>query len=85
MFGTTLDPWDVKQGSAGDCYYMAACSAAGEFESRLKNAFLTQTYNSAGIVALNVYVLGVQKTMYIDDYLPFYGSSTTSTYLLFAK
>lgn len=54
---------------------MCAASATGEFEKRLSDAFITKTYNSEGIVALNTYVLGIQKTITLDDFLPFSGSS----------
>jgi len=62
---------------------LAAASAAAEFETRLKAAFVTQDYNAAGIIAINVYILGIKKTMYIDDYLVF--SSSTSKTLKFTK
>jgi hypothetical protein len=42
---------------------------------------LTQTYNSAGIFAVKVYIRGKATQIVIDDYLPFYGS--TGNNLLF--
>jgi hypothetical protein len=71
----TAEVTDIKQGGLGDCYLMSAASATGEFEKRLSDAFITKTYNTEGIVALNTYVLGIKKTITLDDFLPFSGSS----------
>jgi hypothetical protein len=75
----TVEISDIRQGSLGDCYLLSAASAAGEFEKRLSDAFITKTYNTEGIVALDTYVLGIKKTIILDDFLPFSGS-----YLAFA-
>jgi hypothetical protein len=34
-----INPGAVKQGSLGDCWYLAAISAVGEFPQRVKNIF----------------------------------------------
>ena len=41
------------------------------------DAFVTKNLTTPGIIAIQAYVLGLRKTIYIDDYLPFYTSSTT--------
>ena len=38
---------------------------------RIKNIFLTQNLNSAGVYALKFYLLGVPVTVSVDEYLPF--------------
>ena len=55
----SVDVNDIKQMSLGNCYFLSACSAVGEFEKRLKAAFVTQTMNTAGIIVLQGYVLGL--------------------------
>ena len=76
----SVDVNDIKQMSLGDCYFLSSCSAVGEFESRLKAAFVTQTMNTAGIVVLQGYVLGLKRKIYIDDFLPFDGRYTVAPY-----
>jgi hypothetical protein len=79
----SVEVTDIKQGGLGDCYLMSSAAAVGEFEKRLSEAFVTKTYNTEGIIAINTHVLGLKKTIYLDDYLPFW--SSTSSYLAFAQ
>jgi hypothetical protein len=83
LFGNAITTNNIHQGALGDCYYLCSISALAEWPARLKNVFLTQTYNSAGIFAVKVYIRGKPTTIVIDDFLPFYG--TTGTNLLFDK
>ena len=45
---------DATQGDAGTCYIMASMASLGEFPKRVKDVFLTQTYNEAGIYAVTL-------------------------------
>ena len=55
----------------GDCYFLETCSEVANTTSRIKTAFLTQTYNAAaGIIAASVYVKGIEVLVYIDDFFP---------------
>ena len=83
MFGTTNTPIpnNIHQGALGDCYYLCSTSALAEWPARLKNVFLTQTYNAAGVFAVKVFIRGKPTVVVVDDFLPFYG--TTGTNLLF--
>ena len=85
LFGPNNNPIikDIHQGALGDCYYLSSISAVAEWPDRIKAAFLTQTYNNAGIFALKVYVRGKPTTVVIDDFLPFLG--TTGNSLIFDR
>lgn len=77
------DPSDVRQRELGDCYYLAACSAVAEFEGRIKRVFKpkVQEYPNEGIYAFTVYIRGIPRTIVIDDFLPFKGTSSKKLYL----
>ena len=75
LFGTGAHYNNIHQGALGDCYYLSSCSAVVEDPNRVKKIFLTQSYNSAGIFAVTVYVRGKPTQVVVDDYLPFYYGS----------
>ena len=60
---------------------MVAFSALAEYPERIHNIFHNTRRSEAGVYAVNIYVLGVPYTTYIDDYLPF----TNLDELLFAQ
>ena len=62
---------DVDQGINGDCYFLATISSIAEHPERIKSVFLTQDYNPQGIIAVKGEVIGIQREIVIDDYLPF--------------
>jgi Calpain family cysteine protease len=72
-------PNGVEQGALGDCYFLAACSAAAEYPARIKNAFITQTLVPEGIIVVTAMILGRPTTIYVDDFLPFIDSTSTVT------
>lgn len=43
LWGKTnkAEPNGIKQGSLGDCYFIASCSATTEFSNRFMNSFVT--------------------------------------------
>lgn len=65
----------VAQGMVGDCYYLAGIAALAEFPERIDYNLATKTRNSAGLVALNVWVRGVPIQFVIDDNIPFWYST----------
>lgn len=75
---------DIKQGSIGNCWFMAACSAIAETPGRIEKIFGTkdQFNNGAGFYDLTLYVLSVPITIRIDDLVPTYG---TTSQTLFAR
>ena len=52
LFGDDPTWTDVQQGDTGTCYILAAMAALAEFPDVLKNVFVTQEVNSAGIYAI---------------------------------
>src|SRR6185312_15479833 len=66
---------DIEQHHLGDCYFLASCSAAAEFPSRVMNIFQVQYYDQEGIAVVNVYIRGRPWTVVIDDYLPWYNNN----------
>ena len=73
LFGTTgIRPADIRQGSIGNCWFMAAASAIAEYPGRMEKVFLNNVneISSKGIYAVNFFTLGVPHTIIIDDYLP---------------
>jgi len=46
----------------------------------VEKIFLTKEYNGVGIFALNIYSLGVQTTIVVDDFLPHISSSTKTAF-----
>ena len=62
----TISFKDIKQGSLGDCYWIATISALAEWPHLLKNVFLTQTKNSAGIFGIQLYLRGKPYHISLD-------------------
>ena len=72
LFGrNSISPKDAIQGALGDCWIIAAASAVATDPERIKNIFLTQNLNNAGIYALRLYLLGVPVTVSVDEKLAF--------------
>ena len=51
----------------------------------MRDIFLTKTINDAGIYAVKMYVNGIQKTIVVDDYVPFEKDENDEWYPAFAK
>lgn len=75
LYGKGPSPNGVDQGSLGDCYFLSSCASASEVPSRIKNVFVTNSLNPEGIIVARVMILGKPTTIYVDDYLPFRGTS----------
>jgi len=54
---------------------MAVASALAEWPNQIKNIFLTQNKNTAGIFALSLYIRGKPHHISIDDNIMFDKSS----------
>ena len=69
IFDTDGSPnWlEPNQGGAGTCYLMQAMSGVGEFPQLIKDTFLTQERNDAGIYALRIFLRGKPYVITIDD------------------
>lgn len=64
-----ITPADVRQGSLGDCWFLAAASAIAEVPHRLEKMFLNDSneLKANGIYGVNMYTLGVPNTIIVDD------------------
>jgi len=58
---------------------MASASSLGEWPNLIRNIFLTQKKNSAGISGVRLFMRGKPYVISIDDNLPFYNVSLTGT------
>ncbi len=74
------DDWadDIDQGGLGDCYFLSSLSSLNG--DRMKNTILSQTINTAGAFATQIYVKGIPQVVVIDDYLPFNTKYYTASY-----
>jgi len=61
----------------GNCYFLASITALAEFPDILKENFLVETKNDAGVYGLKFYVRGKPWVVDIDDYLLFQGDGIT--------
>lgn len=67
VFSGGIDPNDINQGELGDCYFLATCSSIAEDPDRVKDLFITQQSNAAGIYLLKLWVNGIETPVIIDD------------------
>ena len=67
--GITFD--DPEQGFIGDCWMIAASSVTAQDPDRIKKIFHVESLNSAGVYALDLFVMGIPVTVTVDDYLLF--------------
>ena len=70
IFKDGIDPFDIKQGALGDCYFLAVLSSMAEDPKDIQALFHTQQINSAGCYLVFLYINGVKRSVIIDDYLP---------------
>lgn len=59
------------QGIGGTCYITAAFGAIAEFPDVVKNVFLTQEKNDAGVYAIRFYIRGKPWIVTVDDVFVF--------------
>ena len=78
LFGDGISPDDIRQGSLGNCWFLAAASAIAEEKGRMEKVFVNEgnELNDKGVYSVKFYQLGVPKTVTIDDYLPLYNDGS---------
>ena len=76
---------DPIQGRIGNCYLMSVCSAIAEHPNKLKQIFITQEINKAGIYAIQLYIDGVNVKVIVDDFIPVHQHSKTPVFAQFPK
>lgn len=71
-----ISPSDAVQGGLGDCWIIAAAAAVAKDPKRVEDMFLIKELNTAGVYALNMYVMGIPVTVTVDEFLPFWDDQT---------
>ena len=66
-----IAPDDIHQGSLGDCYFLAACSAIAQKHERLERLFLRGgKQNPDGLYAVAICLNGIWEEILLDDVIP---------------
>ena len=65
-----VQPHGIMQGILGDCWFLAAASALGEWPDRVKALFKQQAFAADGVYDIDFYVKGKKLSVKIDDKLP---------------
>lgn len=68
LFGSNPTWHDAVQGTAGNCYLVAATGALAEYPDLVKSIFLNDK-NDAGIYALRFYIRGKPWVVTVDDFV----------------
>lgn len=68
----------INQGGLGSCYWMGSVSGLAEWPNLVKNIFLNQNKNAAGIFGISLYIRGKPYHISIDDNI-MYKNATGST------
>ena len=71
LFDRHIEGKSLIQGQLNNCYFVAALCAIAKQSDRIRDAFLTEDINDAGIYAVRLFFNGQQRTVVVDDYLPF--------------
>ena len=71
---------DPNQGYIGDCWLIAAASIAAKDENRIRKIFHIEDLNSAGVYAVDLFIMGIPVTVTVDDYLPFWTGTDSLVY-----
>ncbi len=74
---------EPRQGGAGTCYIISAMAAVGEFPQIIKDAFLTQETNDAGIYGIRFFIRGKPWVVTIDDEFLFFLPNSPQPRLVF--
>lgn len=74
IFHDQIEPNDIQQGSIGDCYFLSSLAALAENSDRIRQLFLNDEANEAGIYAAYMYKNGIKMVVIIDDLVPCKGN-----------
>ena len=66
VFSSAIHPNDIEQGLLGDCYFLSALSALAEWPERIRNLFVTQNTNQAGVYTMRLFVNGELYHVTVD-------------------
>lgn len=65
-----MRPEGARQGSLGNCWFIAAASAVAEYPNRIKNVFMNSGLTRSGIMRFQMFFKGKKEIFNIDDRLP---------------
>ena len=68
-----VQPAGVRQGSLGDCWFLAVGSALAENPERVRKLFTNVNYPQNGAFKTNMFVRGEPISIIVDDWLPIAG------------
>jgi hypothetical protein len=79
-FSEGADPNDIRQGLLGDCYLLAALSAAAASnDGHLIRSLIDDRFASQGIYGVRFFVHGRWITVVVDDYMPVFARGQPAT------
>lgn len=67
---------DVRQGSVGDCYFLAALSAVVQHHPDLADDLIDETYEEHGIYGVSLWRRGRWRMTWVDSFFPCYRPSS---------
>lgn len=70
LFGDNGFDHDIDQGDLGNCYFLGGIASVAEVEDRIKNVFINEKTNNAGIYGFNVYIRGIPTIVTVDEQVP---------------
>jgi len=65
-----VSPNDVIQGALGDCYFLSALSVISQEPERLRQLFINDTPNAAGVYGVKFWKNGRWECVVVDDCFP---------------
>jgi hypothetical protein len=75
---------ESKQGGTGTCALMNAVSGIAEWPALVKDLFVTDTKNNAGIIGVKLYIRGKPWVVSLDERM-WFATTRTPNWLLFAR
>ena len=73
VFEDGISPDDIIQGSLGDCYFLSAIGALCKFSHYIDKLFFTKEKTKEHLYGVYLYLNGVWKLVFVDDFLPYSG------------
>jgi calpain-15 len=80
MYGDSISPDDIMQGSLGDCYYLSVLAALAEWPHRIERILVTNTTNKNGIYGVRICDMGEWRDVVFDDQIPCFGDDRTPVF-----
>ena len=66
----TIECSDIRQGSLGDCYFLAAVSSIAQKHDRLARLILDKERDDTGLYQIALCIGGIWEPVLLDDYFP---------------